>query len=110
MIWVRIMGTTFRENSIAKEMKYVRPTIRKLDNGEIMIIGYQCVNCHTIFDVKTGDFHRTYVLRLDFVAMKVVMETLQEKIYKLRIMGIPISGTSYIYSHNISVIQKNYLP
>ena len=33
-------------------MKEVRPAFKKLDNGEIMPIVYQRVNCHIIFDVK----------------------------------------------------------
>ena len=39
-------------DTIAKDMKEVRPAFKKLDNGEIMPIVYQRVNCHIIFDVK----------------------------------------------------------
>ena len=36
-----------------------------------------------------------------FVAMNIVMETLQEIRYKLRMMGVPVSGPSYIYGDNM---------
>ena len=36
-------------------MKYVIPAFRKLDSKEIVQIGYQCVYCHMIFDVKMED-------------------------------------------------------
>ena len=49
-------GNTLWEDAIAKEMKGVSPAFRKLDNGEIVTIGYQSVNCHMIFDVKMEDF------------------------------------------------------
>ena len=39
-------------------MKDVSPAFRKLDIGEIVPIGYQCVNCRIIFDVKMEYFHR----------------------------------------------------
>ena len=39
-------------------MKYVSPVFKKLDNGEIVPIGYQRVNCHMIFDFKMKYFRR----------------------------------------------------
>ena len=44
--------------AIAKEMRYVRPAFEKLENGEIVPIGYQRVNCHNIFDIKMEHFRR----------------------------------------------------
>ena len=41
---------------ISKGMKDVRPAFKRLDNGDIVPIGYQRVNCHTIFDVMMEDF------------------------------------------------------
>ena len=38
------------------------PNIRKLDNGEIVPIGYHCVNCHIIFQVKMDYFRRKDML------------------------------------------------
>ena len=37
-------------------MKGVIPALRKLDNGDIVPIGYHCVNFHMIFDVNMEDF------------------------------------------------------
>ena len=39
-----------------------------------------------------------------FVAMKVRVKTFYAIQYKLRMMGIPISGPSYIHGDNMSVI------
>ena len=41
--------------------------------------------------------------------MNIVLETLLGIKYKLRIMGVPISGPSYIYEDNISVIHNTQL-
>ena len=46
----------------------------------------------------------------DFVAMKIFVKTLQGIRYKLRMMGVPISGPSYIYGDNMSVIHNNWRP
>ena len=50
----------------------------------------------------------TSVLGPEFVAMKVRVETVHAIQYKWRMMGIPISGPSYIYGDNIwvSIILK----
>ena len=37
-------------------MKDMSPTFKKLDNVVIVPIGYQRVNCHTIFEVKINSF------------------------------------------------------
>ena len=52
----------------------------------------------------------TSVFGAEFVAMKIVMETLRGIRYKLRIIGVPISGLSYIYEDNMSVIHINLRP
>eukprot|EP00978_Attheya_sp_CCMP212_P034677 scaffold146550_cov30-Attheya_sp.AAC.1 len=50
------------------------------------------------------------VFGAEFVAMKVGMETCRGLRYKLRIMGVPISGPMYIYGDNISVIHNTQRP
>ena len=40
----------------------------------------------------------TSVFGAEFVVMKIVMETLQGKRYKLRMIGLPMSGPSNIYA------------
>ncbi len=42
----------------------------------------------------------------EFVAMKHGMEKLRGLWYKLRMMGVPISGPSYIFEDNMSVIHN----
>ena len=51
-------GDTLWADAIAKDMKDMIPAFRKLDNEEIVPIGYQRENCHIIFDVKMEDFRR----------------------------------------------------
>ena len=46
----------------------------------------------------------------EFAAMKIFMESLRGIRYKLVIMRVPISGPSYIYGDNMSVIQNNQRP
>ena len=45
-----------------------------------------------------------------FFATKISMETLRGIRYKLRILGVPISGPSYIYGDNMSVIRNTCRP
>ena len=39
----------------------------------------------------------TSIFGSEFVAMNIFMDTLQGIMYELRMMGVPISGPSYIY-------------
>ena len=50
------------------------------------------------------------VFRDEFVAMKHVVETLRGIWYKLRMMGVPIEGPSYIYGDNMFVIYNTSRP
>ena len=52
----------------------------------------------------------TSVFGAEFVAMKVGMETLRGIRYKLRMMGVELSGPSYIYGDNMSVIHNTQRP
>jgi hypothetical protein len=52
----------------------------------------------------------TSVFGAEFIAMKQGMETLQGLRYKLRMMGVPLSGPSYIYGDNMSVIHNTQQP
>ena len=52
----------------------------------------------------------TSVFGAEFVAMKVGMETLRGIRYKLRMMGVPLTGPSYIYGDNMSVIHNTQRP
>ena len=48
----------------------------------------------------------TSVFGAEFVAMKIGMESLRGLRYKLRIIGVEISGSSFIYGNNMSVIHN----
>jgi len=50
------------------------------------------------------------VFGAEFVAMKNGMETLRGLQYKLRMMGVPLSGPSFIYCDNMSVIHNTQRP
>ena len=52
----------------------------------------------------------TSVFGAEFVAMKHGMEALRGLRYKLRMMGIPIDGPSFIYGDNMSVIHNTQRP
>ena len=45
----------------------------------------------------------TSVFGAEFIAMKQGIDALRGLRYKLRMMGVPISGPSYIYGDNMSV-------
>ena len=50
-------GTDFWRKAIEKEMKNVLPAFECRDDDK-MPIGYECIRCHMIFDVKIGDLTR----------------------------------------------------
>jgi hypothetical protein len=50
------------------------------------------------------------VFGAEFVAMKLGVEALRGIRYKLRIMGIPIAGPTYVYGDNMSVIHNTQRP
>ena len=52
----------------------------------------------------------TSVFGAEFVAMKIGMESLRGLCYKLRMMGVGISGPSYIYGVSMSVIHNTQRP
>ena len=52
----------------------------------------------------------TSVFGAEFVAMKQGIETLRGLRYKLRMMGVPLSGPSYVYGDNMSVIKNSSKP
>jgi hypothetical protein len=53
---------------------------------------------------------KTSVFGAEFLAMKIGMESLRGLQYKLRMMGVGISGPSYIYGDNMSVIPNTQQP
>ena len=52
----------------------------------------------------------TSVFGAEFVAMKHGIETLRGLRYKLRMMGVPVSGPSYVYGDNKSQVTNSTRP
>jgi hypothetical protein len=50
------------------------------------------------------------VFGAEFVAMKLGVEALGGIRYKLRMMGVPIAGPTYVYGDNMSVIHNTQQP
>ena len=63
-----------------------------------------------VFYSKRQATIETSVFGAEFVAMKQGMEALRGIRYKLRMMGVEISGPSYIYGDNMSVIHNTQRP
>jgi hypothetical protein len=59
-----------------------------------------------VWHLKKQSTIKTSMFGAEFVAMKQGMEALQGLRYKLRMMGVQINGTSYIYGDNMSVIHN----
>ena len=43
----------------------------------------------------------TFLFGAEFVSMKIFMETLRGIRYNLRMMGVPVSGPSYLYGYSM---------
>ena len=52
----------------------------------------------------------TSVFGAEFVAMKVAMEVMRGLRYKLRMIGVPVTGPTYTYGDHISVIYNTQRP
>ncbi|KAI2501495.1 Reverse transcriptase (RNA-dependent DNA polymerase) [Fragilaria crotonensis] len=50
-------GTDFWRKAIEKEMRNVLPAFEFRDDDK-MPIGYECIRCHMVFDIKIGDLTR----------------------------------------------------
>ena len=50
------------------------------------------------------------VFGAEFVAMKTGIEALRGIRYKLRMMGVPLTGPTYVYGNNMSVIYNTSQP
>ena len=52
----------------------------------------------------------TSVFGAEFVAMKIGIETVRGIRYKLRMMGVPLDGPTFVYGDNMSVIHNTQRP
>ena len=63
-----------------------------------------------VWHSKWQSMIETSVFGAEFVAMKNGMEVLRGLRYKLRMMGVELSGPSFIYGDNMSVIHNTQRP
>jgi hypothetical protein len=63
-----------------------------------------------VWHSKRQNSVKTSTFGLEFVAMKVATERLKGLRYKLRMMGVPLSGPSYLFGDNQSVISNTTAP
>ena len=59
---------------------------------------------------KKQSMIETSVFGAEFVAMKVGIEYIRGLRYKLRMMGVPITGPAFVYGDNMSVIHNTQRP
>ncbi len=80
--------------------------LRRSRSGFLIYLNMSLV---TWFSKKQSTIE-TSVFGAEFVAMKQGMEALRGIRYKLRMMGVELSGPSYIYGDNMSVIHNTQRP
>ena len=81
-------------------------TTRRSRTGFLIYLNMACVNWIS----KKQPTIESSVFGAEFVALKNGMEALRGLRYKLRMMGVPISGPSYIYGDNMSVVYNTQKP
>ena len=88
---------------------HARDTVtRRSRSGYFIFLNMACV----AWDSKKQNTIETSVFGAEFVAMKIGMESVRGFRYKLRMMGVPISGPTYIYIYgdNMYVIHNTQRP
>ena len=80
---------------------------RRSRTGFLIYLNMSPITCW--FSKKQATIE-TSVFGAEFVAMKQGMETLRGIRYKLRMMGVELSGPSYIYGDNMSVVHNTQRP
>lgn len=79
---------------------------RRSRTGYLIYMNMALVQWHS----KKQSTVETSVFGAEFVAMKTGIDTLRGIRYKLRMMGVPISGPTFIYGDNMSVIHNTSKP
>jgi hypothetical protein len=79
---------------------------RRLRTDFFIYINMACIDWVS----KRQSTIETLVFGAEFVAMKHGIEKLRGLQYKLRMMGVPIDGPSFIYSNNKSAIKNSSKP
>ena len=81
-------------------------TNRRSCTGYMIFTNMSMIDCHT----KKQATAEEAVFGAEFVATKKGIEALRGIRYKLRMMGVEISGPTYIYGYNMSVIHNTSKP
>ena len=79
---------------------------RRSRTGFFIFMNMALVSWHS----KKQSTIETSVFGAEFVAMKVAMEVMRGLRYKLRMMGVPVTGPTYTYGDNMSVIHNTQRP
>jgi hypothetical protein len=79
---------------------------RRSRTGFIIFIN----NAPVVWYSKRQNTVESSVFGSEFVALKTAIETIRGLRYKLRMMGIRISGPTYGFGDNLSVIRNSSLP
>jgi hypothetical protein len=79
---------------------------RRSRTGYVHFVNNAVVNW---FSKKQGSI-KTSTFGSEFVALKTAMEANRGLRYKLRMMGVPIDGSSYVFCDNQSVIANSNRP
>ena len=79
---------------------------RRSRNGFMIYMNMSLINWYS----RKQSTIETSVFGTEFVAMNVGIENLHAIWYKLRMISIPISGASYVYRDNTSVIHNTSKP
>ena len=80
--------------------------IRRSRNGFLIYMNMSLINWLS----KKQPTIEISVFGAEFVAIKTGMEALHGLSCKLQMMGVPLTGPSYIYGDNMSVIHNTQIP
>jgi hypothetical protein len=80
--------------------------MRRSRSGIVILLN----SAPTMLYSKKQNTVETSTFGSEFVALKIAAETLRGLRYKLRMMGVPIAGPSYVYCDNNSVVMNSTAP
>ena len=79
---------------------------RRSRSGHYIFMNMTCIAWYS----KKQNTVETSVFGAEFVSMKIGMEAARCLRYKLRMIGVPLSGPTYIYGDNMSIIHNTQRP
>ena len=81
-------------------------SLRRSRSGYLLFVNNALVS----FLSKRQPTIETSVFGSEFVAMKNGLEAVRALLYKLRMMGVPLTGPAYVFGDNMSVIHNTQRP